>query len=315
MSEIEISSKKLKYPWFTWILSFLSICLYLLINIKSDFKEISIETYTFFGAPAAIDIYQGQFWGVITNSFIHSHFIQLVFNLIGLWLLGAFVERRIGQFHYVLFGLFSSIITSVWQLTLSTDAGIGLSGVIFALWGYILIRSFENHEFKLKGHKIIYSFMIITLISSYVINYLFDGIIATETMVSGFISGVLVAFTIRIFNKKVYFSILLSILLICFSTVFYSPWSSEWNLAKGIEYHNIKQYKLAERHYTKALSILPKNKLAKENLKVMKIDRLSDKAYHFHSLKKYNTARKIYKKIIELDPKNEWAKDNIAELP
>jgi GlpG protein len=304
-----------KTPWFTWFLTLSSIIIFILINVKSDFKEISIETYEKFGAPAAIDIYQGQIWGVFTNSFIHSHWIQLSLNLIGLWVFGAFIERRIGFIHYMLFGLFTSIITSEWQLALSTDPGIGLSGVVYAFLGYIFIRSFEEPEFKLKYRKYIYPITFIILIICYAINIIHHGIIATEAMVSGFITGTIVAYVIRHLSSVKYYIIFTLLMGVCSITIFYAPWSSEWYLARGLHYHDVKKYDLAKENYQKAIELLPENVLAKENLKIMEVDNLSDRAYHFHALKKYNTARKIYKKILKIDPTNEWAKEGLAELP
>lgn len=102
---------------------------------------------------------------------------------------------------------------------------------------------------------------------------------------------------------------------VCSITIFHAPWSSEWYLARGLHYHDVKKYDLAKENYQKAIELLPENVLAKENLKIMEVDNLSERAYHFHALKKYNTARKIYKKILKIDPTNEWAKEGLAELP
>ena len=72
---------------------------------------------------------------------------------------------------------------------------------------------------------------------------------------------------------------------------------------------------MAKENYQKAIELFPENTLAKENLKIIEVDNLSDSAYYFHSSKKYNTARKIYHKILKIDPTNEWAKEGLEVLP
>ena len=304
-----------KTPWFTWFITLISLLIFILINIQTDFKEIDLATYKAFGAPAAVDIYQGQYWGVVFNSFVHAYSTQFILNIIGIWILGAFVERRIGLFHFVLFGLFTSIITSIFQLALSTDAGLGLTGVNYALFGYIFVRSQNEEEFKLKRRNFIFFFMIGLLTYSYYLNFIYKGIIATEAMLSGLISGVIIAVTIKYLRSSRYIALFFFFLAFSGFSLVYAPWSSEWHVAKGIQFHEKKQYKLAKKHYLIALKLLPHNKLAKENIEVMEIDKLCDKAYHFHALKKYNTARKFYKLILKKDPTNDWAKENLNELP
>ena len=304
-----------KTPWFTWFLTLSSIIIFIFINVKSDFKEISLDTYEKFGAPAAIDIYQGQIWGVFINSFIHSHWIELSLNLVGLWFLGAFIERRIGSIHFMLFCLITSIITSELQLALSTDPGIGLSGVIYAFLGFIFIRSSESPEFKLKYRKYIYLISFIILIFCYAININNHGIIATESMVSGIVIGAIAAYLIRHLSSTKYYLIFTLLMAVCSISVFYAPWSSELYLARGLHYHDIKKYNLAKENYQKAIELFPENTLAKENLQIIEVDNLSDSAYYFHSSKKYNTARKIYHKILKIDPTNEWAKEGLEVLP
>ena len=301
-------------PWFVCYISITVIAQFFLINFKEHFSSIHPETLTLFGAPDTVSIYKGQFWGVFTNNFIHIYWDQLVINLVGLWLFGAFIERRKGAL--VLFGLviFSAVITSLCQLALTTEPGIGLSGVNYALFGYILIKSKKEKEFKLRGRYLLLIFMIAILIYCNYFNFANETIFRTEAMSSGLFLGLLLGYlnkTNSVFNLILIFVIF----IFSISTLFYAPWSSEWQLYKGVKSHEAKNYIKAKVYYRKALKIDPKNQQAIDNLKLLKMDELKVKAYGFHIKKKYDIARKYYLKILEIDPKDEWTNDNIKELP
>jgi GlpG protein len=61
--------------------------------------------------------------------------MHLVFNLSWLWALGGAFERTFGSLRWLLFVLLSAFVSSGIQLLSGSD-GIGMSGVIYALFGF-----------------------------------------------------------------------------------------------------------------------------------------------------------------------------------
>ena len=125
------STEHKHFPWFTTLFSVLLVGIYAVMALYSKSFTINQGLLEKFGAPYATQIYNGHVYGVITNNLIHLNILHLSANLLGLWLFGAFLERRIGWFKMAMLGLVCSIFGSMLQLTLTDDAGLGISSAIF----------------------------------------------------------------------------------------------------------------------------------------------------------------------------------------
>lgn len=303
-----------KTPWFVMYISITIIAQFFLINFKENFTAIDADTFTLFGAPDTVDIYRGQFWGVFTNNFIHTQWKPLLVNLVGLWFFGAFIERRIGYLRLMSLMFLGCVIPSLWQLALTTEPGIGLSGVNYVLFGYILVRSRKGETFKLKGLYLFLTFMLGVLVYCNYVNIFIENVYRTEAMTVGLLLGMLLA-RLR-YGKKIYRVLLISGLsLLSVSTLFYAPWSSEWQVYKGVKCYERRDFQGAKMYYEKALEIDSTNELAIDNLKLIVIDKLKSKAYDAHIRKNYTLAKKYYLEILQKDPNDSWAKENLNALP
>lgn len=309
------STSDFTFPWFTVSLVSLSIALYFGICFVSDFGEIDEDTYMLFGAPYAVDIYLGQFWGVITNSFVHVLWYQLLANLILVFTFGSFIERRIGFFRLFIFGLVASTITSCFQLSFSNDAGLGLSGVNYSLFGFLLVRHYIDERFKGGPIILVSSIMISLFFLCYYLNLYHDWNFGLASMISGFFWGILVAALPESKFRWATIPILAVTLIFCIVGLFYAPWSAEWTFAQGVKAHEKGKLKQAEYYYKQCLELDSDHALSKENLLIIRIDRLSQQAFSAHSKGEYSKARRIYLKILKLDRKNRWAKENLSQLP
>jgi membrane associated rhomboid family serine protease len=303
------------FPWFTLGLISLSIALYFAIGFVSDFGEIDEDTYMYFGAPYAVDIYLGQYWGVISNSFVHVLWYQLLANILLLFAFGSFIERRIGFFRLFMFGLIASTITSCFQLSFSNDAGLGLSGVNYSLFGFLLVRNYIDERFK-GGPIIIVSCVMFGLFFfCYYLNLFHDWNFGLASMIAGFFWGILVAALPEVKFRWATVPILSVTLSFCIIGLFYAPWSAEWTFAQGVKAHEKGDSNQAKKYYEDCLDMDNGHVLAKENLTILKIDELSQEAFLAHSKGDYSAARKLYLEILKLDKNNRWAKENLSHLP
>lgn len=314
---IENKTHSYKTPWFTWSVFILILLQFLLFKYEEYFSQINMDTFKLFGAPDTVEIYQGHYWGVLTNNFLHTYWKLFFVNSVGIWFFGAFIERRIGFKRFFALFFFGCIIPSLWQLTLTNEPGIGLSGVNFTLFGYLLYKSRKDEVFRFKYGFIKYFFLVFMvgeLIYCNYHNYFVENIYRTEAMTVAILLGLLLG---RVSNEKrsIKYSIITFLTALSLSTLFYAPWSSEWQLYKGVQNHEENKFSLAKKYYLKALEINPENDLAKENLKLLKVDRLKSKAYDAHIKENYSLARRYYEEILILVPEDEWAKENLKELP
>lgn len=93
--------------------------------------------------PIASPAYGGdspfQFWQLLTYGFLHGSLGHLIFNMIGLWMLGAQVEQVFGSQRYLQYYLTAVISAAVVQLLVMqffvSDPAptVGASGGVFGL--------------------------------------------------------------------------------------------------------------------------------------------------------------------------------------
>ena len=303
------------FPIFTTLLSVVAIIFYVSMSLLSNDTHVHYPLFEKFGAPYAIQIYDGQYWGVVVNSLIHSFPLHIITNLIGLWVFAAFLERRIGWFKLFLFGLFSSIFTSLNQLGLTNDAGLGLSGVNYALFGLIFVLALKNPFYRMKFHLVISLFMVLFLGFSIYMNLVYQWYVGIEAQLSGLFWGALIGITSKIKNPLIRISSMVIPFSLSLITLFYCPWSSMWQCYKGIELHEAGNIDGALAHYSEALTIEPDNKIALMNINLIKIDDLAKLAYEAHKDGRFVEAHRYYLQILALDKHNAWARNNMRELP
>ena len=81
----------------------------------------------------------GQWWRLLTSTFIHFGLLHVAFNMWALWSTGRVAERLYGSSHFVLLylasGIFGSLASIVWNPQVNSA---GASGAIFGIFGGIL---------------------------------------------------------------------------------------------------------------------------------------------------------------------------------
>ncbi len=76
-----------------------------------------------------------EVWRLVTFQFLHAGWLHVFFNMFGLWLFGAMVERRLGFKRYAAFYLMCGICGALLYLTLNLAGrglGVALPGLLFS---------------------------------------------------------------------------------------------------------------------------------------------------------------------------------------
>lgn len=101
--------------------------------------------------PGLPEAKSGHIWRVITPIFLHFGFMHVIFNLYWLHFLGGGMEGRLGSFKFGLFILFTAALSNVGQYIVEGSPSFGgMSGVNYALFGYIWIRGGRDPSFGLQ---------------------------------------------------------------------------------------------------------------------------------------------------------------------
>ena len=108
---------------------------------------------------------EGQYWRLVTPIFLHFGLMHLAFN--GLWLamLGARIEQLYGSIHLLLLVFVSGAISNIIQFSWQGSGSFGgMSGVVYALLGYIWIKGQFVRQTLLQLPPGILGFMLVWLL-------------------------------------------------------------------------------------------------------------------------------------------------------
>ena len=81
-----------------------------------------------------------QLWRWISHAFLHFSLLHILFNLMWWWYLGGAVEKRLGSGKLIVITVISALLSGYVQQKFSGPWFGGLSGVVYALMGYVWLR-------------------------------------------------------------------------------------------------------------------------------------------------------------------------------
>ena len=139
------------------------------------------------------EVFSGQIWRLLTPIFLHFMVLHILFNMMWLWDLGGKIERKESSFFLLFFVFSSGLISNLIQYFSSGPGFGGMSGVVYALLGYVWIRS-EKTGSGYDLNSAIVTLMLIWLILGY------TGIlgpIGNAAHLSGLLIGVAYGFGIN----------------------------------------------------------------------------------------------------------------------
>lgn len=134
-----------KRAWFSSALIILSILLSLLIGFGDNFDWLRLFTITDFHVakegmyPAGLHetIESMQYWRFFTPIFLHFSELHIVFNVLWIWVAGTRIECLQNRSTLIGIVVFSGVASNLAQYWISGPLFGGLSGVVFALLGYV----------------------------------------------------------------------------------------------------------------------------------------------------------------------------------
>lgn len=132
--------------WVTWLI--LGACV--VVTLATWFGSNRLTDWMRWSTA---DISAGQWWRAITPAFLHfrafgSIFTHILFNCLWWLMLGGLIEWHEGSLRLILLFLLSALVGNVIGGFFYGSHYGGLSGVCFALVGYVWLRGFDVPEYR-----------------------------------------------------------------------------------------------------------------------------------------------------------------------
>lgn len=132
---------RVRIPFVTYSLIAVSVVIYLLMGVfTGGWISPSGEALVRFGSDyGPMTLYRGEWWRMLTCSFVHIGIIHLAFNMYVLYQVGPFLERLYGRSLFFLLYVGSAFTGSLLSLGMNPfQISAGASGAIFGLFGAVL---------------------------------------------------------------------------------------------------------------------------------------------------------------------------------
>lgn len=185
---------KMKKPIITYSLVIINILMYI-IPILFGIYETILDKYSIYG-PA---VRAGQYYRLITGTFIHANIFHLFFNCYALTILGSQLESFLGKPKYLVVYLFSAVIGSLFSVTFAGNYySIGASGAIFGLMGSLV---YFGYHYRVYLGNVIKSQIIPLILMNLGIGFLVPGI-DNSAHIGGLLGGALITVALGVKNKS-----------------------------------------------------------------------------------------------------------------
>ena len=180
--------------WFTALTTLLCIALYLLMQV--GFADIIYNGLKMRQLPELLETY--QWWRVIGPNLMHANAMHLLFNMAGWWFFAGMMERYFGSTVTIVLFLFSSIFTNIIYTAMWGPNFLGLSGILFAVFGFLWWIGILRPQWGLVLPKSIVIMFLISLALGF--SGLLGPNISNAGHTLGLVSGILMALAMHQFS-------------------------------------------------------------------------------------------------------------------
>lgn len=191
--------------YITPLLIDLNILMFILMVFSGlGFMSFSSEALISWGANFKPLTTDGEWWRLVTSTFLHGGIMHLFANMYGLLFVGIFLEPRIGKVKfaviYIITGILASVSSLWWH---DSTVSVGASGAIFGLYGLFLalmltkVYPKEFNRALLFGTLIFVGFNLVMGLAGGIDNAAHIG-----GLVSGFVIGLFISPQLKVDSEQ-----------------------------------------------------------------------------------------------------------------
>jgi rhomboid protease GluP len=183
-------------PWMTYGVIGLNVAVWItMLAYGGGIAGSPAELLLGWGGNAASEVQRGQWWRLLSAMFLHSGFVHVALNMLGLFVAGVAVERMYGRRLFALIYLGSGLVGSALSLHFGAQSAVavGASGAVFGITGALFVAMLRHQESlpKTMGKQALSS-MAVFILYSLVQGFARPGI-DNAAHVGGLLSGCVLA--------------------------------------------------------------------------------------------------------------------------
>ncbi len=122
------------------------------------------------GAKVPSLVAQGEWWRLVTASFLHATWLHLSLNVFGLLFLGWMTESYFGRMRTVLIFVLTAVCGTAVSYALTPRVSLGASTGIMGLFGALVVHHFENRRILPERSRQIYPVLLVMLFVQVVVD-------------------------------------------------------------------------------------------------------------------------------------------------
>jgi rhomboid protease GluP len=103
------------------------------------------------GINGMFKLWEGEWWRLTVSAFHHGNLLHLVMNVLAFWMFADLLEPSLGKLRYLAFCLLAGTFSILPEAFLEHSA-VGISGMIFAQFGLILIVRRHDEDIAERMH-------------------------------------------------------------------------------------------------------------------------------------------------------------------
>ncbi|WP_233115680.1 rhomboid family intramembrane serine protease [Aggregatibacter actinomycetemcomitans] len=150
--------------------------------------------------PDEADQY-GEIWRYFSHTLVHLSNMHILFNLTWWSIFGGAIERRLGSFKLLQIYFLAGAVGGIAQNMVSGPAFFGLSGVVYAVLGYVFVLDKLNKHTDFDVPEGFFNMLVVGILLGFA-GPLVDINIGNTAHISGLLVGVLLAFADRNIRVK-----------------------------------------------------------------------------------------------------------------
>jgi GlpG protein len=222
------------------------------------------------GVLPGAEIWHGRIWPLWTTALLHGDPLHLLFNLYWFWFFGSHLEPHFGRLKFLGLSVVGTFVSSCAELTVNDNPGIGLSGLVYALFGYAWLAPRESEQLASLMSKRTVVWMIGWLFLCLALTWTNTYNVGNAAHFTGIALGAALGLG-RTRYPRLGVAVAMVLVLASAASLTWSPWSTQWLSSRAFSAIEAGKPDVAASYIEKVLRIDPTNTWALERKRELEL--------------------------------------------